>query len=319
LYIYFTLYFPEDIQTITDFARERWGCSGDGDLAMMQSRVSMLVSMVDREACFPVYTYLTSQLQIADVLSAEECKYLYPDGRKKEELEYLPECRSIGLTEEDLLTTTRAGQKLPVSKMTCGVMTEILRYVEKYYLGKEKDRFYEIVNSIFQITKMIDSEKHTMRMRVRRDMEKMKKNKQTKQLEDMKKEEFDLPESQPGACEDSLVDQLRSLNIKVSPGGIPAELRGMVESLTNSFFLVQDDAKKLLDRNTQLEAEQSMSQQRESRMTTQHQEEMAKMQTRLNLNLNLKSGNLKAARRLKDHYKEQVRKARATTGKFKAH
>lgn len=76
---------------------------------------------------------------------------------------------------------------------------------------------------------------------------------------------------------------------------------------------MQDDAKKLLDRNTQLEAEQSMSQQRESRMTTQHQEEMAKMQTRLNL----KSGNLKAARRLKDHYKEQARKARATTGKFK--
>ena len=297
-----------------DFARRRWGTAGDADLMVFQPRVSKLVSMVDGEACLPVYQFLINQLERADFsLSLQECKPLYPDARTREELEYLPECRSVSLTEEDLLVTSSASQKLAMSQMTRGLMTEIYRYVDKYYNGQERDRFHDIIQSLFQTPRMIDTEKHTLRMRVKRDldrMKKMKKAKQIKQFEMFKKEQFDMPEGRVSS--DPLVDRLNSLNLGVGQVSIPAELRGIVESLANSFSFLQAEGQKLLDRNQQLEVEKSQSQQRQAETVIQHKKETEELRTRLDE----KSRQLKAARRLKDHYKEQTDKGRLQNGKL---
>ena len=165
-----------------DFAKRRWGSAGDADVMVIQPRIGKLVSMVDGEACLPVFQFLTNQLERADsTLSSQMCKQLYPDARAREDLEYLPECRSVGLTEEDLLVTTSASRKLSTTQMTRGLMTELYRYVDKYCSGIEK--FYQIIQSLFQTTRMIDTEKYSLRMRVKRDLDKMKKMKRAKQSE----------------------------------------------------------------------------------------------------------------------------------------
>ena len=73
----------------------------------------------------------------------------------------------------------------------------------------------------------------------------------------------------------------------------------MVESLTNSLGLLQlevTSGKKILERNRQERAE----------MIEQHRQEIVGMQIRLDE----KTGQLKAVRRLRDHYKKETIKVR---------
>ncbi|CAC5388732.1 unnamed protein product [Mytilus coruscus] len=121
---------------------------------------------------------------------------------------------------------------------------------------------------------MTDTEKNTMHVRVKREvdrMKKMKKAKQTSQIEMLKRELFDMPGSS-----DALVDRLKSLNLKIGE---------------------------------QLEEEKRQSEQRDEATTTQHQKETEELKSRLSE----KSRKLKETRRLKDHYKEMAEKARSKT------
>ncbi|CAC5360878.1 unnamed protein product [Mytilus coruscus] len=111
-----------------------------------------------------------------------------------------------------------------------------------------------------QVTKMTDTEKNTMHVRVKREvdrMKKMKKAKQTSQIKILKRQLFDMPGSS-----DALVDRLKSLNLKVGEVRIPLELRGLVESLANALSSMQEEHQKLVTRNQQLEEEKRQSEQR---------------------------------------------------------
>ncbi|CAC5388739.1 unnamed protein product [Mytilus coruscus] len=112
----------------------------------------------------------------------------------------------------------------------------------------------------------------------------------------------------PGSS-DALVNRLKSLNLKVGEVSIPLELRGLVESLANAFSSMQEEHQKLVTRNQQLEEEKRQSEQRDDATTTQHQKETEELKSRLSE----KSRQLKATRRLKDHYKEMAEKARSKT------
>ncbi|CAC5414207.1 unnamed protein product [Mytilus coruscus] len=320
----------DDMRSIADYASRRFGTefevgpSGDGmvsgtqstvsmadmvwtDVGEIQPRVSKLVGMIDGEACFPIYQFLRSQLDRVDPTSTTQvCMPLYPDARARDELEYLPECRRNGLTEADLLNTG-ASRKLSSGQMSLGLLMEIHRYIDKYSSINKIDRFHNIICSLFEVTKMTDTEKNTMHVRVKREvdrMKKMKKAKQTSQIEMLKRELFDMPGSS-----DALVNRLKSLNLKVGEVSIPLELRGLVESLANAFSSMQEEHQKLVTRNQQLEEEKRQSEQRDDATTTQHQKETEELKSRLSE----KSRQLKATRRLKDHYKEMAEKARSKT------
>ncbi|VDH90820.1 Hypothetical predicted protein [Mytilus galloprovincialis] len=287
------------MRSIADYASRRFGTeyevgpSGDGmvsgsqstvsmadmvlsDIGKIQPRVSKLVGMIDGEACFPIYHFLRNHLDRVDLTTTTQvCMPLYPDARTRDELEYLPECRRNGLTEADLLNIG-ASRKLSSGQMSLGLLMEVHRYLDKY-------------SSINKVTKMTDTEKNTMHVRVKREvdrMKKMKKAKQTSQIEVLNRELFDMPGSS-----DVLVDRLKSLNLRVGEVSIPVELRGFVESLANVFSSLQEEYEKLVTRNQQLEEDKKQTEQRGDATTTQYQKETEV----LKLSLNGKSRQLKAA------------------------
>ncbi|CAC5425668.1 unnamed protein product [Mytilus coruscus] len=296
------------MRSIADYASRRFGTeyevgpSGDGilsgtqstvsmadmvwtDVGKIQPRVSKLVGMIDGEACFPIYHFLRSQLDRVDpTTTTQVCMPLYPDARTRDELELFTECRQNGLTEADLLNSG-ASMKLSSGQMSLGLLMEVHRYIDKYSSINKVERFHGIVCSLFEVTKMTDTEKNTMHVRVKREvdrMKKMKKAKQTSQIEMLKRELFDMPGSS-----DALVDRLKSLNLKVG----------------------EEEHQKLVTKNQQLEVEKIQSEQRDDATTTQHQKETEVLKSRLNE----KSRQLKAARRLKNHYKEMADKERSKT------
>jgi hypothetical protein len=59
---------------------------------------------------------------------------LYPDAKKKEELEYLPECKAVGISEVELIVSGGV-RGIPTFLMTRGLMVEIYRYAGKYFGG----------------------------------------------------------------------------------------------------------------------------------------------------------------------------------------
>jgi hypothetical protein len=60
------------------------------DVPEMLPEIQQLVSMVDSEASLPVYKFLNDYLEKVDSsLDVQVCMLLYPDAKKKEELEYL--------------------------------------------------------------------------------------------------------------------------------------------------------------------------------------------------------------------------------------
>jgi hypothetical protein len=152
---------------------------------------------------------------------------LYPDAKKKEELEYLPECKAVGISEVELITSG-AVRGIPTSLMTRGLMVEIYRYGGKYFGDNCINKFYETIRAIFQINQ-ITTEQCSLFSKVRRDAEKMAKLKRNKQLKQVKAEIFgiaDLPGKKADDEVDPLIERLRSFDIKVGVVGIPVEVRG---------------------------------------------------------------------------------------------
>ncbi len=72
------------------------------------------------------------------------------------------------LQSQKTYSSTRDVQ-MSVSMTTSGVTTEILRYVEKYSTGSQK--FHEIIQSLFQITRMTESDKASTLLKVRPDLD----------------------------------------------------------------------------------------------------------------------------------------------------
>jgi hypothetical protein len=120
-----------------------------GDVPEMLPEIQQLVSMVDSEASLPVYTFLNDYLEKVDSsLDVQVCMLLYPDAKKKEELEYLPECKAVGISEVELIVS--GGVKgIPTSLMTRGLMVELYRYAGKYFGGNCINKFYETIRAIF--------------------------------------------------------------------------------------------------------------------------------------------------------------------------
>lgn len=56
------------------------------------------------------------------------------------------------------------------------------RYIDKYSSINKVDRFHNIIRSLFEVTKMTDTEKNTMHVRVKREVDKMKKMKKQSRL-----------------------------------------------------------------------------------------------------------------------------------------
>lgn len=101
------------------------------DVPEMLPEIQQLVSMVDSEASLPVYTFLNDYLEKVDSsLDLQVCMLLYPDAKKKEELEYLPECKAVGISEVELIVSGGV-RGIPTSLMTRGLMVEIYRYAGK--------------------------------------------------------------------------------------------------------------------------------------------------------------------------------------------
>jgi hypothetical protein len=65
--------------------------------------------MVYSHASLPVYTFLNDYIEKVDSsLDFQVWRLLYPDAKKKEEMEYLPECKAVGYqklswSQEELL------------------------------------------------------------------------------------------------------------------------------------------------------------------------------------------------------------------------
>ena len=122
-----------------------------GDVPDMLPEIQQLVSMVDSEASLPVYKFLNDYLEKVDSsLYFQVCMLLYPDAKKKEELEYLPECKAVGISEVELIASG-AVRGIPTSLMTRCLMVEIHRYGGKYFGGNCVNKLYETIGSIFQI------------------------------------------------------------------------------------------------------------------------------------------------------------------------
>ena len=200
-----------------------------GDVPEMFPEIQQLVSMIDSEASLPVYKFVNDYLEKVDSsLDFQVCMLLYPDAKKKEELEYLPECKAVGISEVELITSG-AVRGIPTSLMTRGLMVEIYRYGGKYFGDNCINKFYETIRAIFQINQMITTEQCSLFSKVRRDAEKMAKLKRNKQLKQVKAEIFgiaDLPGKKADDEVDPLIERLRSFDIKVGVVGIPVEVRG---------------------------------------------------------------------------------------------
>ncbi|CAC5374264.1 unnamed protein product [Mytilus coruscus] len=161
------------MRSIADYARRHFGTQfkvgqfGDGMVSGTQSTVSM-AGMVQ-----------------TDVGKIQPRVNKLVDARTRDELEYFPKYRRNGLTAADLLNTG-ASRKLSSGQMSLGLMMEIHRYLDKYSSSNKVDRFHEIICSLFEVTKMTATEKNTMHVRVKREvdrMKKLKKAKQTSQIE----------------------------------------------------------------------------------------------------------------------------------------
>ena len=110
-------------------------CKRTSDVPEMLSEIQQLVSMVDSEASLPVYTFLNDYLEKVDSsLDLQVCMLLYPDAKRKEELEYLPECKAVEISEVELIVSGGV-RGIPTSLMTRGLMEEIYRYAGKYFGG----------------------------------------------------------------------------------------------------------------------------------------------------------------------------------------
>ena len=204
------------------------------DVPEMQPEIQQLVSMVDSEASLPVYKFLHDYLEKVDSsLDLQVCMLLYPDANKKEELECLPECKAVGISEVELIASGGV-RGIPTSLMTRGLMVEIHRYGGKYFGGNCVNKFYETIRAIFQINKMITTEQCKLSIKVKRDAEKMtklKRNKNFEQLNQVKAEIFEIvfvdhPEKKADDDVDPLIEKLRSFDIQIGVVGIPVELRG---------------------------------------------------------------------------------------------
>lgn len=106
-----------------------------------------------------------------------------------------------------------------------------------------------------------------------------------------------------------MIDRLRSLDIQVGVVGIPVEVMVVVESLTNSLSLLQSEitnGKKIMETDLQ------HNRQERAEMIEQHRQEIVGMQIRLDE----KTGQLKEARRLRDHYKKETIKVRREKGEL---
>ena len=114
-------------------------------------------------------------------------------------------------------------------------------------------------------------------------MAKLKRNKQFEQLKQVKAEIFGIADL-PGKKADDEVDPL-------------------VESLTNSLGLLQLE---VTSGKTILETDLERNRQERAEMIEQHRQEIVGMQIRLDE----KTGQIKAARRLRDHYKKETIKVR---------
>jgi hypothetical protein len=200
-----------------------------GDVPEMFPEIQQLVSMIDSEPSLPVYKFVNDYLEKVDSsLDFQVCMLLYPDAKKKEELEYLPECKAVGISEVELITSG-AVRGILTSLMTRGLMVEIYRYGGKYFGDNCINKFYETIRAIFQINQMITTEQCSLFSKVRRDAEKMAKLKRNKQLKQVKAEIFgiaDLPGKKADDEVDPLIERLRSFDIKVGVVGIPVEVRG---------------------------------------------------------------------------------------------
>ena len=162
---------------------------------------------------------------------------------------------------------------------------------------------------------MITTEQCKLSLKVKRDAEKMaklKRNKNFEQLNQAKAEIFEIvdrPEKKADDEVDPLIEILRSFDIQVGVVGIPVEVRGVVESLTNYLGILQS---KVTKGKKIMETDLERNRQERAEKIEKHRQEIVGMQIRLDE----KTGQLQAARRLKDHYKKESIKVRREKSEF---
>lgn len=135
-------------------------------------------------------------------------------SRFKDELEYHPECKAVGISEVELMTC----RGIPTSLMTRGLMVEIHCYVGKYFGGNSM-KLYDL---FARLTRQL--------LKARRDAEKITKlktkNEKFDQFNQVKADNFGSVYLAQKNADDEiypLIEILRSFHIQV---GIPVEVRG---------------------------------------------------------------------------------------------
>jgi hypothetical protein len=115
-----------------------------------------VVSRLDRQAILPVYPvvreYVANHSNIPDLSTSEPCPLLYPSEEEKATLEYLPVCRSLGVSESSLLLGDAT--KLDIKDMTNALVIEVYQYVGKYGSCLDvslKCHLYNILFALFQV------------------------------------------------------------------------------------------------------------------------------------------------------------------------